>query len=72
MSVENNSATATEQPLFLTRHDAVNRYRLSLRTIDTMLAEGVLPSVRLSARCLRIPRQEADDKLLSYKVGGVK
>ncbi len=67
MSTKNEMQDA---PLFLTRHDAVARYRLSLRTIDTLIAEGVLPSVRLSARCLRIPREQADAKLLSYQTGG--
>jgi hypothetical protein len=56
----------------ITRHAAVERYSLCLRSIDSLLAEGVLPSIRLSKRCLRIPLPEADEALLKFRTGGQK
>lgn len=64
--------TAADQSLLITRRDACARYALSLRTVDSLLSDGVLPAVRLSARCIRIPREQADAALMKFKTGGVK
>lgn len=73
-----NAISRTKEPptatgsLFITRHDAATRYALSLRTVDSLLSDGVLPAVRLSARCIRIPREQADEALMKFKTGGFR
>lgn len=67
-----NIKEATNQSLLITRRDAATRYALSLRTVDSLLSDGVLPAVRLSARCIRIPREQADAALMRFRTGGAR
>ncbi len=58
----------TNQSILMTRVQAAQRYACSLRLIDELLAEGFLPSVKLSKRCRRIPVEEADEAMLGSTV----
>lgn len=44
----------TEELVLLTKREAADRLRVSLRTIDRYLADGTLTPVRLSSRATRI------------------
>ena len=46
--------------VLMTRREAAQRYAISLRSLDTLIAEGVLPTVRLGRRMVRIPVVKAD------------
>ena len=50
----------------MTKGEAAKRYRLSFRKLHDLVREGLIPSVRLGHRTLRIPVKKADaamDKL---------
>lgn len=66
-----NNPTHTD-PLLIDRRAAAVRYSLSLRTVDTLLTDGILPRVKLSKRCTRIPVAEADAMIMNLKTGGLK
>jgi hypothetical protein len=55
---------------YLTRKEAAVRYSVSLRQIDSMLANGVLPKISLGRRCIRIPIRAADEVINSHITGG--
>jgi excisionase family DNA binding protein len=42
------------QPLLCTRQEAAQLLKASLRTVDSWIAEGVLPAVRKGRRFVRI------------------
>ena len=58
------NACNDQSPILITREEAANRYSCSLRMIDNLLAEGFLPSVKLSKRFRRVPVKEADAAML--------
>ena len=54
------------EPYCITKDEAAKRYGLSWRKCYDLIAEGVIPSVRLGHRTLRIPVKKVDavmDKL---------
>ena len=67
MTTEANT-TAPSAPVVLTRREAAQRYRMSLRQLDNLLRADVLPQLRIG-RSVRIPVQQADEAILSFAVG---
>ena len=59
-------------PIYATRDQIAERYVISKRKLDYLIQEGVIPSVRLGKRCLRIPIAQADACLESLQTGGLK
>jgi len=58
--------TKTAEPYCITKVEAAKRYGLTWRKCHVLIAEGVIPSIRLGHRTLRIPIKKADaamDKL---------
>jgi hypothetical protein len=49
----------------ISREEFATRWNLSPRYVSDLIADKVLPSVKLGRRCLRIPIPEADEALLS-------
>ncbi len=43
------------EPLVVTREEAAERLRVSVRTIDRYIESGVLPKLQLPGRTVRIP-----------------
>lgn len=56
----------------VSRKDFASRWGLSERYVSDLIAEGVLPSIKLSRKCVRLPLEEADEALLSLQTGGAK
>ena len=54
----------------ITRQQATKRYAVSLRHLDGLICAGVIPSVRLGKRCIRIPVEKADASIESLTIGG--
>ena len=59
-------------PIYATRAQIAERYAISKRHLDYLIRDGVIPSVRLGKRCLRIPIAKADAYLESLQTGGMK
>ena len=59
-------------PIYATRAQIAERYSISKRHLDYLIKDGVIPSVRLGKRCLRIPIAQADAYLESLQTGGIK
>ena len=59
-------------PVYATRAQIAERYSISKRHLDYLIRDGVIPSVRLGKRCLRIPIAKADAYLESLQTGGMK
>ena len=59
-------------PIYATRAQIAERYAISKRHLDYLIRDGVIPSVRLGKRCLRIPIAQADAHLESLQSGGMK
>lgn len=47
-------------PVLIRKSDACQRYGISLRFLNDLIAEGRIPSRKLGRRCLRIPVAAAD------------
>ena len=62
----------TQEQLLLTRFEAGRRLSLSLRSIDQLLADGQLPCVRFSRRCVRIPADGLKDYVQQLQTGGLQ
>ena len=60
--------TTDTTPFVLTRREAAQRYRMSLRQLDSLLRADVIPQLRIG-RSVRIPVQQADEAILSFAVG---
>jgi predicted site-specific integrase-resolvase len=56
------------QPKYLTRQEAATRYRISLRTLDRFLREGLLPKIVLGPRITRLDAEQCDEALLKFAV----
>ena len=59
-------------PIYATRAQIAERYAISKRHLDYLIKDGLIPSVRLGKRCLRIPIAQADAYLKSLQTGGIK
>ncbi len=62
----NPSAAST--PVVITRREAAERYKLSLRQVDHFLRADILPQLRIG-RSVRIPVEQADEAIMSFAVG---
>jgi excisionase family DNA binding protein len=62
---------AQNAPLLLTRREIALRYGISLRHLDYLIRDGIIPSVRLGKRCLRIPVEAADKVVRDLQTGGL-
>lgn len=71
VSMENISCKEAHIPLYATRAQIAARYSISPRHLDYLIKDGIIPSVRLGKRCLRIPISEADSYVKSLQTGGV-
>lgn len=58
--------------VYITRRQAALRYSISVRKLDYLIEDGVIPVIRLSKRCLRIPVAKADEALAKLQTGGGK
>jgi hypothetical protein len=58
-------------PVYATRAQMAARYSISPRHLDYLIKDGIIPSVRLGKRCLRIPVSEADAYVKSLQTGEV-
>ena len=59
-------------PIYAIRAQIAERYAISKRHLDYLIKDGLIPSVRLGKRCLRIPIAQADAYLESLQTGGIK
>lgn len=55
----------------ITRAQAAERYAFSINSIDNLIREGVIPVIRFSKKCTRIPVERADAAIESLTTGGV-
>jgi excisionase family DNA binding protein len=55
----------TEEMTLVTKREASQALRVSVRTVDRYIADGTLRAVRLSARATRITRASLDALLTS-------
>jgi len=60
----------SEDAILMTKAEACTRYSLSLRYLSELIDAQVIPVIRLGRKCVRIPVKAADEKLLSYQIGG--
>lgn len=55
--------------LLTSRRDYARRIGVSLRQLDYLVADGIIPVVRLGRRCVRIPVEQADAAILKNSTG---
>lgn len=67
MTTTNNTFTA---PKLIKKREAAERYSVSLRQIDNLIRDGIMPTIKLGRRCIRIPVTQADAVLESLMTGG--
>ena len=65
MDKTHTTETETESRA-LTRASFAKRWELSERYVSILIAENILPSIKLGRRCVRVPVKEADAALLGY------
>lgn len=53
----------TEGSVLITKAEAAESLRVSVRTVDRYIADGTLSAIRLSARATRITRASLDSLL---------
>ena len=67
----NKSLLETEtQAIAITRNDFAKRWSMSLRALDNLTADGIVPTIKLGRRLVRIPVEAADAALMAYTTGG--
>lgn len=59
----------TEESALLTKAEAAEKLRVSVRTVDRYIADGTLSAIRLSARATRITRASLDSLLDAPRIG---
>ena len=64
-----NANTSVQQAEFLDKEGVAALLSVSKRTVDSLLARGELPVVRLSKRLLRFPRQAVIEAINRRVVG---
>lgn len=57
---------------YLTRGEAASRISISVRHLDDLVRAGIIPSVRLGRKCVRIPVVGLDSALKRLETGGIK
>ena len=60
--------TDGNSPEFLNKDGVAAMLNISRRSVDSMLARGELPHIRLSKRCIRFPRQAVLDALATRTI----
>jgi predicted DNA-binding transcriptional regulator AlpA len=55
-----NTDRQAAAPVLLRKSEAMERYGISMRFLDQLIAEGQVPTRKLGRRFLRIPVAEAD------------
>lgn len=71
MDTQHHTQEANARHL-ITREAAAKRYSVHVNYLDRLIAEGVIPTVKLGRRCVRIPVTLADSALEQLATGGVK
>lgn len=61
----NASALPHEERILLTRAECARRYSMSIRSVDYLIQNGVIPKITIGEKFVRIPLREADKKMLS-------
>jgi hypothetical protein len=59
-------------PVLLSKREAAARYNISLRQVDYLLADGILPRVQLGRKLVRIPMAKAEQVMESLTTGGYR
>jgi hypothetical protein len=72
MKATQSKQTANGAKLLATRHEYAARVSFSLRKLDMLIAAGIVPAIKFSAKCTRIPIAEADRAIMSLVEGGVE
>lgn len=54
---------------FLNKDGVAAMLNISRRSVDSMLARGELPHIRLSRRCIRFPRKAVLDAMAARTIG---
>ncbi|MET3870405.1 putative site-specific integrase-resolvase [Puniceicoccus vermicola] len=68
----NAQAHAETAKKLITRHEAAERYSFSIRALDNYISAGIIPVIRLSPRCVRIPVVKADAAFDRLTTGGAR
>ncbi len=58
------------QVVALRRKDFAIRWSICLRTLDDLVTAGIVPTIKLGKRCVRIPVEPADAALMAYMANG--
>jgi hypothetical protein len=58
------------QVVAMRRADFAKRWSICLRALDHLVTAGIVPTVKLGKRCVRIPVEQADAALMAYQTGG--
>lgn len=59
-------------PKYINRAQAAKRYGVSIRKLDYLIEDGIIPAARLGKRCLRIPVHRADEVIARLVTGGAR
>jgi predicted site-specific integrase-resolvase len=57
-----------ERKPFLTRAEMAARYRVSIRTLDRWIREGLLPKIKITERCVRLDPIECDEAVRRFTI----
>lgn len=60
-----------EDAILITKKQAADRYSISLRFLSELIDAGVIPSIRLARKCVRVPVDAADKAIMHYRTGGM-
>lgn len=66
---EKNTGTKN-QVIAMRRKDFCTRWSICLRTLDDLVTAGIVPTIKLGKRCVRIPVEPADAALMAYMANG--
>jgi hypothetical protein len=58
------------QVVAMRRQDFAKRWSICLRSLDDLTAAGIVPTIKLGRRCVRIPVEAADAALMAHTTGG--
>ena len=63
----NSGSAPGPNPLCFTRFEFADAFRVSVRTVDRMIAAGEIPVRRIRGKCVRILREDVEQYLNSDK-----
>jgi hypothetical protein len=61
---------AETQVVAMRKPDFAKRWSISLRALDSLIADSIVPTIKLGRRLVRIPVEAADAALMAYTTGG--